>query len=108
MTVTVNCQPSGAATSCPATFTLYAARLGPTQTLPAIPNPVQLSQITMTLPPGNGQTLQLRFVLSHTILNLLYAYSDPRCYVITNVTSGAPSSQAQTQVTSQSQSVSIK
>lgn len=41
----------------------------------------------------------LFFVLQHRVLNLLYAYHDPRCYVQALITSGgAPSSPAQTQV----------
>ncbi len=107
-TVTANCQPSGSATGCPATFTLYAAQLGPAPGLPAFPLPVQLSQIKMTLLPGQQQTVKLRFVLSHKVLDVLYAYPDPRCYVQTVITSGGPSSQAQPQLTSTSSDTNIR
>lgn len=106
VTAVVTCQPSGSAKSCPATFTLYANQLGPKKGLPTIPT-VQLSQIKMDLPPKTGQTVQLKFVLSHKVLDLLYAYRDPRCYVVTTITSGGPPSQLQPEVTSTSASVQI-
>jgi hypothetical protein len=102
VTVTFTCQPSGSATSCPATFRLFADGLTATKTssLPTIPYRVQLSVIMNTYSPGN-HTVKLHFKLTHQVLNLLYAYTDPRCYAQALIVSGgAPSSPAQTQVLS--------
>lgn len=108
VTVTANCQPPGSATSCPATFTLFAQQLGPTAGLPTIPNPTQLSKITnVSVPAGQQQTVPLRFTLSRPILNLIYKYGDPRCYVLAVITSGPASNQAQPQLISESLPVSI-
>jgi hypothetical protein len=102
VTVTADCQPPGSATSCPATFTLLAQQLGPKAGLPFVPNPTQLSKITdVPVPAGQQQTVTLRFTLSHQIINLIYRYGDPRCYVLAVVTS------ATGQVTSESMPVSI-
>jgi hypothetical protein len=108
VTVTANCQPPGSATSCPAIFTLFAQQLGPTAGLPTIPNATQLSKITnVSVPAGQQQTVTLRFKLSHQILNLIYKYGDPRCYVQAQITTGPASNQAQPQVFSESVPVNI-
>ncbi len=95
MTVTVNCQPSGSATSCPGTFTLYADQLGPTAVVPTLPNGQPMAQIKRSVPPGEQQTVSLNFVLTHKALNLLYAKPDPRCYVEAVITPSQTSNQAQ-------------
>jgi hypothetical protein len=107
VTVTANCVPSGSAPSCLAKLTLVVAQLGPARGLPPVPK-AQLSQIMMTFRPTEQQTVKVRFVLSHKVLDLLYAYPDPRCYVIATITSGKTSRQAQLQFVSMSQTVNIR
>jgi hypothetical protein len=97
-TGSVDCETSPpTTTACVATFQLFAAQLSksglPTRT------DVLLSTMTLTYLRGTHQ-VAIHFTLSHKILDLLYKYADPRCYVVSRIGSPSPTNPNQPQATS--------
>lgn len=102
--VTADCQPVAPANTCPLRVALIAARLAK-QGLPTRDN-FRLATSAATLSPLQ-QTVLVYFSLSHSVLNILYQYDDPRCYA----TAGplTPSGQLQPRLTVRSpQTVQIR